>query len=345
MKKIKYPKPLQPSSYIGVTAPSSGVESSLHILIEKAKLQVEKMGVQVIIGETARTQHKGRSASKEKRADELMKFLLDDQINAIIPPWGGSFAMEILPILDWAKLKEMDPKWLLGYSDISTLNFAYTTITGNASAHGVNFSELSAPEWDELSGKWMEVLSCRENEEVTQYSSEKYQSSWEQVFANPAKGFFLDSQTAWKTLNHEDEVTFSGRLIGGCVNTLQVLVGTPFDQVTHFVHEYCEEEGVIWYLETVGMDAAKIYRALWQMQQNNWFSNIKGVLFGRTSSYEDLGDFTLTDALRDVFESYNIPVIYDADIGHTPPQNILVNGALATVKYNSGKGSITMKFI
>lgn len=343
--KIKYPTSLKLNSCIGVTAPSSGVEESLHILVDEAKLQVEKKGFKVLIGETVLTQHKGKSASKEKRVEELMALFQDDSISVIMPPWGGSFAMEILPIIDWNKLKESKPKWILGYSDISTLNFAYTTITGHASAHGVNFTELSSPEWDELSSKWIEVLSCNENEEITQYSSEKYQSSWDKVYSNPAKGFYLDSQTEWKTLNNEDEVTFSGRLIGGCVSTLQVLVGTPFDNVNNFLNQYCHDEGVIWYLETVGMDAAKIYRALWQMQQNNWFTNIKGVLFGRTSGYKDIGDFTLTDALKDVFESFDIPVILDADVGHTPPQNILVNGAYATVKYSKGKGSITMKFI
>lgn len=343
--KIKYPLALKPNDCIGVTAPSSGVESSLHILLEEAKLQVEKNGFKVLIGETVLTQHKGRSASIEKRVAELMNFFQSDCINAIMPPWGGSFAMEILPFIDWNKLKEMKPKWILGYSDISTLNFAYTTITGHASAHGVNFTELSAPEWDELSSKWIDVLSSNENEEITQYSSKKYQSSWDKVFSNPATGFYLDSKTEWKTLNNEDEVTFSGRMIGGCVNTLQVLVGTPFDNVNNFVNQYCLEEGVIWYLETVDMDSAQIYRALWQMQQNNWFYNIKGVLFGRAGGYKDMGDFTLTDALTDVFKTFNIPVILNADVGHVPPQNILVNGAYATVKYSNGKGSITMKYI
>lgn len=64
--KIKYPASLKPDSLIGVTAPSSGVEESLHILVDEAKLQVEKKGFKVLIGETVLTQHKGRSASKEK---------------------------------------------------------------------------------------------------------------------------------------------------------------------------------------------------------------------------------------------------------------------------------------
>lgn len=343
--KITYPTALKPDGCIGVTAPSSGVEKHLQILIDEAKRQVTQKGFSVRIGETVFTQHKGRSTTKEKRAEELMEFFKDDQISVIMPPWGGSFAMEILPLIDWVKLKSLRPKWILGYSDISTFNFTYTIMTGHASAHGINFTELSAPQLDELSSQWIYVLSCNENEEIKQYSSERYQSSWDKVYENPANGFYLDLQTEWKTLNKVDEVTFSGRLIGGCVSTLQVLIGTPFDHVTNFIQEYCHEDGVIWYLETVGMDAAKIYRALWQMQQNDWFTNIKGVLFGRPSRCQYLGDFTIIDALKDVFDSFNIPVIYDVDVGHSPPQNILVNGAMATVNYKKGKGTITLKYI
>lgn len=155
--KVNYPKPLKRGDVIGVTAPSSGAEESQHTLLFKAKENVEAHGYKVVMGETAWMQQKGRSAPKEKRAEELMSFLLDENIRAIIPPWGGSFAMEILPLIDWEKLKSVPPKWILGYSDISTFLFAYSTITGNASAHGTNFAELSAPQWDSLTSRWTDV--------------------------------------------------------------------------------------------------------------------------------------------------------------------------------------------
>jgi muramoyltetrapeptide carboxypeptidase LdcA involved in peptidoglycan recycling len=36
----------------------------------------------------------------------------------------------------------------------------------------------------------------------------------------------------------------------------------------------------------------------------------------------------------------DIPVIYDADIGHTVPSFTLINGAIATLQYRNGKGTI-----
>jgi len=92
------------------------------------------------------------------------------------------------------------------------------------------------------------------------------------------------------------------------------------------------------------MSAAEIYRALWQMNYNGWFKNTNGVLFGRASGYAATKDFTLDDALFKVFED-KIPVIYDVDIGHMPPQNILVNGAVGEINYFEGEGKIKMKYI
>ena len=343
--KVTYPKPLKRGDVIGVTAPSSGAEESLHILLSKAKENVEAHGYKVVMGETAWTQQKGRSAPKEKRAEELMSFLLDENIKAIIPPWGGSFSMEILPLIDWEKLKSVPPKWILGYSDISTFLFAYTTITGNASAHGTNFAELSAPQWDPLTSKWTEVLSCPENGEVIQYSSDYYQSNWDQVYKNPATGFYFDSKTEWKNLSGNPQAEFSGRLLGGCISTLRVLIGTPFDQVNDYISEYAADEGVVWYLESVGMDAINIYRSLWQMKQAGWFKHANGILIGRPSRYSANQDFHLMDALNDIFADQNIPVLYDVDIGHAPPQNIVVNGAFGKVAYNNSKGTIHLNYI
>lgn len=341
--KIQYPTLKTPLT-IGVTAPSSGVEQHLHLLITEAEKQLIQRGMKVIIGNTTWTQLKGRSTTKEKRVSELMDYLLDERIDVVMPPWGGSFLMELLPLIDWDELKKAGPKWILGYSDISTLSFVYTTMTGYASAHGVNFTELSAPQWDELSSKWIDVITCKTGHTITQSSSHYFQSSWEQVYKNPATGFYFDSETEWKVLNQERSNRMTGRLIGGCLNTLQILIGTPFDYVQSFINEYCSEEGTIWYLESVGMDAAKIYRALWQLKYNGWFNKCNGVLIGRAGLYENLGDFTLVDALGDIFDEMGIPVFYEVDIGHVPPQLILVNGAVGEVIVEEGRGTLKMQF-
>ncbi|MEC0247775.1 hypothetical protein ACI48J_20190 [Paenibacillus chitinolyticus] len=56
-------------------------------------------------------------------------------------------------------------------------------------------------------------------------------------------------------------------------------------------------------------------------------------------------NFGLQDALHHVFDGLGIPVLYDLDIGHVPPQLTLVNGAFAKVKASAGAGNVTMSFV
>src|SRR5699024_12330643 len=121
--------------------------------------------------------------------------------------------------------------------------------------------------------------------EVIQNSSNYYQSSWKKTFKNLATGCYFDKKTEWKSLSGEKEVEFSGRVLGGVVNTLQVLIGTPFDNVNDFISKYTKDQGVVWYLETVGLSAAEIYRTLWQMKFNGGCETTNGDDWGKASGY------------------------------------------------------------
>ncbi|SFK67235.1 Muramoyltetrapeptide carboxypeptidase LdcA (peptidoglycan recycling) [Paenibacillus sp. 1_12] len=342
---ITYPKALVKGDLIAITAPSSGVSEHLHDLLKQAKCAVEEFGYSVVEGNTIWTQYKCVSASKELRALELQNFLLNKHVSAVIPPWGGEFLMEILPLMDWELLKATPPKWILGYSDISTFLFAYTLLTGCATAHGTNYIDLRSAGPGVISSRWVEVLGTGPNETVEQLSSDLYQSSWD----FPKAGFKLDTPTAWKILGNEDDPAYeqlmAGRLIGGCLDTISILIGTPYAPLQAFSEQYCHETGMVWYLESCEMKAADLYRHLWQMKQCGWFENTNGVLIGRPAGYSPTQNFGLQDALHQVFDDRHIPVIYEVDIGHVPPQLTLVNGAFANVSSIAGRGSITMSYI
>ncbi len=91
------------------------------------------------------------------------------------------------------------------------------------------------------------------------------------------------------------------------------------------------------------MNAVDISLTLTQMRLCGWFKDCNGILIGRPEGYSDVFDYTLKDALNTLRGQVDVPVIYDVDIGHMPPQLTLINGALATVKLNDGKGQITQE--
>ena len=335
---IRYPKGLQAGQTIGFTAPSSGVHRDFHDLVHQSKKQFENRGYNIKIGETVWTQYKAASTTKEKRAAELNTMLQSQGIQAIIPPWGGEILQEILPLIEWGKAQA---KWILGYSDTSTLLFAFTLKTGIATAHGTNLIDLRSNEWDPTTSKFLEVLSSEEGATIKQVSSSHYQSKWNHDKKPDPYIYKLDTKTNWETVSNSP-VEMNGRLLGGCLDTIHHLIGTTYGDVKEFQKTYLNNEPILWYFENCEMSATDFHRTLMQMQQSGWFENASGVLFGRTAAGQEVGGFTTLDALERLAEATNLPIIYNADVGHVPPQMTFVNGAYAEIKVVNGKGEITM---
>lgn len=123
------------------------------------------------------------------------------------------------------------------------------------------------------------------------------------------------------------------------MDTLCKLLGTRFATVESFLNKY-KQHGFIWTLESCEMAAPDIYRTLWQMRECGWFKYCNGIIIGRPDGYKDKRDFTLIDALNQGIGDLGVPVIYDADIGHIPPQIQIINGAIGKVEYADGKATI-----
>jgi len=62
-------------------------------------------------------------------------------------------------------------------------------------------------------------------------------------------------------------------------------------------------------------------------------------MIGRWGAPDDV-HFTQLDALASTLDDLAVPVLYDVDLGHVPPQLALVNGALATVLLDGTTGTL-----
>ena len=336
---IRYPQ-LKERATIEVTAPSSGVEKELHHLLTTAKERFEREGHVLVIGDTAWTQDKAKSAPAMQRAIEFSSMMQNPEIDMVLPPWGGELLIEILEHLNFDLLSE---KWVLGYSDTSLLLFAMTLKTGIATAHGANLVDLRGEASDDTTAMWKQLLMSQAGDSVEQHSSEKYQKEWNHDRPTPIL-FHLTEQTEWKTVSNAPEKV-SGRLVGGCIDIIRNVVGTPFGDVATFQKEYLHDEPILWYFENCDMETTDLRRALVQMKLAGWFANCSGVLFGRSDANGPVGNYTIEDVYSDLAEDLGVPVIYDIDCGHVPPQVILINGAYAEVEVSEGKGRIVQKFI
>ncbi|MFC5451914.1 S66 family peptidase [Paenibacillus aestuarii] len=335
---IRYPA-LNEGTTIGVTAPSSGVSVELHDLLRLAFKRMEVQGFKVVCGETIWTQNKAKSSPAKVRAIELNAMMSDDQIGLIIPPWGGELLIEILEYLEFDHFKN---KWILGYSDTSVLLLAVTLKTGTATAHGTNLVDLRGDYSDHTTAMWPSVLSTKTGESILQFSSEKYQKEWNHANPSPCV-FHLTEQTYWKSIaNHH--VNMQGRLLGGCIDVIRHLIGTPFGDVLHFQKNHCNNEPILWYLENCELSTADLRRSLVQMKLAGWFDHCSGLLFGRSDANRPIDNYTAEDIYKELYEELQVPIIYDIDCGHVPPQMTFINGAYAEIEVKDGKGSVKQTF-
>lgn len=341
---IRYPEPLAPGDLIAITAPSSGVAEPMHPRLELAISALRNRGYRVVEGECLRQQTKQSSATPHRRASELMAFLAAPDVSAVMPPWGGERAIELLPLIDFRALSAMPPKWFVGFSDLSTLQLPLTTLSGWATLHGPNLMELGATHVDAVTACIWNVLGASRDTEVTQYSSKKFQRKRPDWATQPGANLLLTEHTQWKRIDGSmASLQLGGRLIGGCLDSVARLAGTPYGNVPGFV-KASGSEGVLLYIENVEMHPCELLRALWSLRLHGWFEGLHGILIGRSAAADakHAADLNYVDALRSACAGVSCPILYDLDIGHLPPQLSLVNGAMAHLSFHGDSGSVRL---
>jgi len=340
---VRYPLPLVPGTKIGVTAPSSGVAVPAHLArLDLVASHMVAAGYPIVEGACLRSDYKHVSAPAADRARDFTALWQRDDLRAIIPPWGGELLIEILPHLDFPALAaEPSPKWVLGYSDLSTLLFALTLKTGIATAHGANFMDLIRDQVFGLTQDYLKFLASEAGGAFTQSSYPRFQIGFTPFEKQVDAPFLATEPVRWEILGGAQQVQLQGRLIGGCLDTLGPLVGTPFGDLPVFLRTH-RADGVVLYLENCEFAPPGVARGLWQMRLAGWFDGLAGIVLGRSNGPDKTGEhaYTYRDAVASVLSDLGIPVILDADIGHRPPQILLINGALATITVQDGRAEV-----
>ena len=341
---VRYPAPLRPGDVIGVTAPSSGVPADLRPRLDFCVDDLRRRGFEVLLGDCLDGEGVV-SAPAAQRAAELTAMLLDPRVRAVVPPWGGELLVEVLPHLDLEALRDAAPTWVVGFSDVSTLLLALTTVTGTATLHGQNLLETPYEVPSPLA-HWLDVAGLPAGGSVVQGASTAHRvhgfDPWQEdpTFTR----YSFDSGGRWSLLDPSaGPVHVQGRLVGGCIETVSILAGTRYGDLPAFAREHAPE-GLLVYVEASGDVATDIARDLWRMRLAGWFDDARAVLVGRTTA-PDADGFTQLDAVRSVLGDLGLPVVLDVDCGHVAPHLALVNGALATLEVDGDVQRLTQALV
>ena len=329
-----YSKFLEKGDLIDVPAPSDGSYNDKYVSRHKnAIIKLENVGYKINISKNLFNSIKGRSADERTRAKELNK-MFEDNSNVIICAAGGEFLIEILPYVDFEKIKN-NPKWVVGFSDPTGILFPITTKYDIATIYGTNFSSFGAEEYHKSIQDNLKIL---EGNIIKQESYDLYEDeSYEKVTG--LEGYNLTEKVYWKTISEKEE-KIKGRIIGGCIDIITELAGTKYDGVKEFNKRY-KNDGIIWYFDNCELSKEELIRVLWKFNELDYFKYTKGIIFGRNGIETSYNYETMEETLKDsILSKLNIPIIYDADISHKGPSMTIINGAIAEITCKDGKGSI-----
>lgn len=338
-----YPKNLENGYKIGVTATSEGFVKETDVRrLERGIRHFSEMGYPVIETTNVRKGFKGRSSDGLTRAKEFMELFDETELRVIFAASGGDYLVEMLPYIDYDLLRQMDPKWVQGYSDTTGLTFTLTTNLDIATIYASNFSSFGMDDWHSSLKDNIKILEGRD---FIQESFEHFQDGFKEKITG-LEGYVLDKDVEWKNLyptgSTSDEITIKGRALGGCLDVLLSLIGTRFDKTVEFIEKY-KQDGILWFLESYDLNSEALTKGLWQLKEAGWFAHASGFIFGRPAMFDTDTDTTYEEAVVSVLGELNLPIILDADIGHKPPQLTMMNGAITTIRSKGGKGNITFE--
>ncbi len=322
---------------ITMVAPSFGVTTEPYqTRYNQAKKNLKRLGFLTEEGECVNlAEGVVASSSGEKRAKEFMDAYESDT-SLILSVGGGELMDEILPFIDFEKIKSLNPKWFMGFSDNTNLTYTLTTLTDLITIYGP-----CAPSFFEKPLRLNQLDSIRMLQgEKEFFGYEKWNKpNFKKKFdptvkkeINPLHRFRYMSKKIITPYNWNNDV--EGRLLGGCLDCLINICGTRFDGTKEFIARH--PEGIIWYLEACDLSPVGIRRALFQLKEAGWFKNAKAFLIGRPLCWDN-APFGLDrfEAVKGILGDMNLPILFDIDLGHYSPSLPIKNGALAKVSYEN----------
>lgn len=324
-----YPERIHKHEIIGIAAPSAGVGRDLDKY--QASIDVLKeQGYEIWESESVRNDD-SRSTSAENRGEEFTSLFLNDNVKMVMCAAGGDFLDECLPYIQF-KTMQRHPKWVMGASDPTGILFPYTTKYDVATIYGMNAGSYGEkPMLDFVKDN----LSLLKGNRVIQRSYPAYMSQPPYAVDHTV----YDTPSQW--LSTASKINVKGRCIGGCIDVLKDLIGTPYDGTHQFLHRY-GQDGIIWYFDNFSLSAEVLYRTLLQFSYAGWFAQTKAVIIGRTMYESSETGMTYAEAVTTALK--DIPVLYQTDIGHTYPHMTMINGALLHLVYKDGQASLSFEY-
>lgn len=297
------PSNLKKGDTIAITCPGGYMQKDR---VQHCIDTLQKWGYDVMLGKTIGSHSENYfSGTDEERADELQAMLDDPRIKAIIFGRGGYGMSRIIDKLNFNRFKKQ-PKWLVGFSDITLLHCHVHTRSGIATIHGPMAAAFN-PDNNEPQSI-IALHNCLKGRRMN-YEIQSHQ--------NNKIGIAI------------------GELIGGNLAMLAHISGSRSD---------IDTRGKILFIEDIGELLYNTDRMMIQLKRSGKLKGLSGLIFGGFSNMKDtLRPYgkTVDEILADIIVDYDYPVCFGFPISHDW-ENVPVKMGL-THKLTVGHSKVTLK--
>ena len=273
------PNKLNKGDKVALITPSGfATEEKINIAIENIK----SLELEVFHTDRIFAKHGYLAGTDDERLADLHEAFENKEIKAIFCVRGGYGATRLLNKINYDIIRD-NPKILVGFSDITALHTAFFTKTNLVAVHGIvgasKFTDYTKSQLKDFlfSGFKTYNLPCEWNE-IIAYGSGK------------------------------------GTSVGGNLSLLVSLIGTEF--LPSF------EQKVV-FIEEIGETPYKIDRMLTHLLTATDLHKAEAIVFGRfhkcspeDNNTKEENSLTVEQIIREKFEDFKKPVLYNLNFGH-----------------------------
>lgn len=335
------PAPLSPGDAIGFFSPSAAVTTWAPCRFARSRTYLESRGFQLVPGTLTGASDHYRSGTARARAEEFNALVRDPAVRCVMSTIGGMNSNALLPHLDYEAIVA-DPKIIIGYSDVTALLLGIHARTGLVTFHGpalvASFGELP-PLVDQTFASFAAMTMApprAEHRYETPATWTDERLDWE-TQSRP-KNEQRNTVRVHRGRGRNNSSIVRGRLIGGNLNTIGGIWGSPFMPVIR--------DGDILLIEDSLKDIATVERSFAFLAVNGVFDRVAVVLLGKHELFDDKGTGrTPMDVLREMLNGRNLPVVEGFDSCHTHPMLTIPLGVNAEVDLSTGSVSIVERWL
>lgn len=290
------PPYLKAGDVIGITCPAG------HISYEEIKPAIrimESWGFKIRVGNTVNKSDFSFGGTDQERQQDMQAMLDDPAVKAIMCGRGGYGSARIVDQLDFSRFIQQ-PKWIIGFSDITVLHCHINRLYGIATLH----SKMCNSFPDDYS----------KAEAIVQQTISSIKDA--------LTGQQLNYTTYADSRNRNGRA--KGVLIGGNLSMIQSVLGTNSEPDTI---------GKILFIEEVGEYLYTLDRMFNSLQRAHKLDNLAGLIIGGFNRLkpDDPGEEfgrTVYDIVMEKVKEFSYPVCFGFPVGHQKDNYALKCGVM-----------------